>query len=143
MGQVGRPRGTRQPGCSQRLLSREDYALLEITSKQYGIHQFLVDREDVPRLSRYTWFVHYCPRTQYFSAHCKKSYKEKIGLKELVLCISVNTQHQVLHRNGNRYDCRKRNLVVLPSRQKRHVITNITPDLPRGTQPASALGHVS
>jgi len=124
MGQVGRPRGTQQPGCSQRFLCREDYAVLEITSKQYGIHEFFVDLEDVPRLARSTWFVNYCPRTQYFSAQCKKSHQEKIGLKELVLGISINTHHQVLHRNGNRYDCRKSNLVVLPSRQKKHVAKN-------------------
>jgi hypothetical protein len=47
-----------------------------------------------------------------------------MGLKELALGISINTQHQVLHRNGNRYDCRKSNLVVLPSRQKKHVAKN-------------------
>jgi hypothetical protein len=97
---------------------------LAITSQRYGRHEFVIDRDDIPRLARYTWFINYCPRTQYFSAQYKQRHNEKVGLTELVLGISITTHHQVLHRNGNRYDCRKRNLIVLPSRQKRHVAKN-------------------
>lgn len=69
----------------------------------------LVDDEDYPVVSRYKWHASICGGAQRRPYKSKR--KECIFIHRFIL--GVDNEIKVKHKNGNRLDCRKSNLIVI------------------------------
>lgn len=86
---------------------KDDYAIIQISTKNYGLKEVLIDLEDVEKCKKYSW--------QYHSAGKRKNKcflikHYKIGsLKNYLLNYPKGTV--VINKNNNIFDCRKNNLI--------------------------------
>ena len=93
-------------------LIKDNYAILLLKSKTYGVFETLIDIEDIPKIENYHWHIRYDKRHPKHYVETMKN-KKRIHLHRFLLDLNeFNLNNTVDHINGNSLDNRKENLKI-------------------------------
>lgn len=93
-------------------LIKDDFAILIVKSKTYGVFESLIDIEDIPKIENYHWHIRYDRRHPKHYIETRQN-KKRIHLHRFLLDLKdFNLNNTVDHINGNSLDNRKSNLRI-------------------------------